>query len=90
MIAWAGGLLVLLSSLTLYLASPNQRLTGRELPRRALGWSGLALFATGLALLLQWAGSATSVFIALTAAMLLWSVLPLAVAWRRGAQGGKS
>ena len=90
MIAWTGGLLVLLASLALYLASPNQRLIDRSLPHRALGWSGLVFFVIGLVLVAQWAGSATSVFIALTAAMLLWSVLPLAIAWRRGTRGGKS
>lgn len=90
MTGWVGGLLVLISSLMLYIASPNQRLTGRTPPRRMLARFGLAFFAIGLVLLLQWAGHATAVFIALTAAMLLWSVLPLAIAWRRGAQGGKS
>ena len=90
MIAWTGGLLVLFASLALYLASPNQRLIDRSLPHRALGWSGRVLFGIGLVLVLQWAGSATSVFITLTAAMLLWSILPLAIAWRRSAKGEKS
>lgn len=79
-----GMALSLLAALALYLASPNQVLWTRELPRRSLAWAGLALAVFGLVFLLLWAGPATAVFIAFTAIMLIWTIVPLAAAWLRG------
>ncbi len=71
------------ASLALYLASPHQLIMKRPLPAPVLGWGGLAGLVLGLVLLLQWAGPATAVFIALTLAMLVLTVVPLAAAWLR-------
>lgn len=81
MIVAAGYCLVLLGALLLYLAAPNQRL-----PRRALGISGALALAIGLALVLTAAGPATSVYIAFTLAISVWTLVPLAVAWWRRPQ----
>lgn len=88
MVALAGAGLVIVAATMLYLASPNQKLAVIS-ARRPLGWIGVALMTAGLLLVAGWAGPATSVFIALTAAMTIWSIVPLAVAWRRGG-GGKA
>ena len=90
MIAWIGGALVVLASTMFYAASPNQKLLTAIPPRRALAWGGGALFLLGALLIGRWAGPATTVFIALTLAMFVWSVVPLGIAWRRGAPGGKA
>lgn len=81
MFAVAGGVLTLISAIVLYLASPNQPVRGRAKALVAAGAIGI-LF--GLALVLQWAGSATSIFIVLTLSMLVWTIAPLAIAVWRG------
>ncbi|MGK2286511.1 hypothetical protein [Pedomonas sp. V897] len=83
MIAWMGGLFVCVAALLLYAASPNQKLTRVRRWVSGLAYLGVAAFAQGLVLLLQWAGPATAVFIALTLAMLVWTVVPLGIAWLR-------
>ena len=86
---WAatGFAIVIAAALALYAASPQQKLTDRPLPRRALGWGGLAGLLAGLATLLQWAGPATAVFIVLTLAPLVWTVVPPIAAWWRRPRG---
>jgi len=84
----AGGLLVVISALLLYLAAPHQKWSTLPFPPRVAGWSGLAALGGGLALLLSWAGVATACFIAMTLLMTAWSIVPAALAWRR--DGGKS
>ena len=59
------------------------------MPGRVLAAAGLAGLVTGLACILQWAGPVATVFIVLTLVMLVWSVVPVAVAWRRGVPEGK-
>ena len=84
MIAIAGGALTLASATLLYLASPNQPFRSRAVRPRTLALSGSIGLALGLVFILQWAGPATSVFIALTLAMLVWTILPLVAAvWRK-------
>ena len=80
--AVAGGLAAAAGASLLYLASPNQQATRRRPPRRRLAATGAA--AEGLALIcfLQVAGPATAVFIWMTVAMLVWSIVPLLAAWR--------
>lgn len=80
-----GAILVIISALLLYAASPNQLLRSKvddPKPLVATGSTGLVL---GLVLILQWAGPATSVFIALTLAMTVWTIVPLGAAWWCGA-----
>jgi glucose dehydrogenase len=81
-------LLVVLGSVATYLASPNQRLTAHVRPRRTIGVSGLLMVIAGLILTMTQAGRATSVFIALTMAMLVWTVMPIATAWWRRPRSG--
>ena len=90
MIAVLGGVVVVVGATLLYLASPNQRLAKARLPGRLLAWTGIAALASVLALVLRWAGPVASVFIVVTLAMVAWTVLPLIVAWWRGAPEGKS
>ena len=85
MIAIAGGVVTLVSATLLYLASPNQPALGSAGRARTLRLAGSAGMVLGLVLILQWAGPATSVFIALTLAMLIWTIVPLAAAVWRGA-----
>ena len=82
MLAFAGGLAALAGASLLYLASPNQRATQRKLPRRRLAWTGAAAELLALICFLNVAGPATAVFIWMTAAMLVWSIIPLLAAWR--------
>lgn len=79
----AGGSLVVVSALLLYLAAPHQQWGRLPFPPRVAGWSGLAALGCGLALLLRWAGTATACFIAMTLLMTVWSIVPAALAWRR-------
>lgn len=87
--AIAGGLLVSLSALLLYLAAPHQKWGALPCRPRIMGWAGIATFVAGTGLLLGWAGPATAIFIVLTLVMTIWSVVPLAIAWWRGAPEGK-
>lgn len=86
LMAW-GGMGVMVAALLLYLASPNQRMLLRPLPRRTVGWTGTAFLVAAIAVLLASAGPATALFIAFTLAMSFWSVVPLAVAWWRRPRG---
>lgn len=86
-VAAIGMAIVIGAALALYAASPQQCLTTRNLPQTALGWGGLAGLAAGLIVLLQWAGPATAVFIVLTLATLVWTLVPPAAAWLRRPKG---
>lgn len=79
----------MLSALLFYLASPHQLWGTLSVRPRILGWIAAALLIAGIALLLQWSGRATTIFIAMTLAMTVWSVIPLALAWWRGVPEGK-
>ena len=68
-----GGLCAAVAAVLLYLAAPHQK------------WGALPC-RPGL---LGWAGPATAIFILLTILMTIWSVVPVAIAWRRGAPEGK-
>ena len=81
MIAVLGSAATLVGAILLYLASPNQRATTRKLPGRPIALLGLIALVGGLLLLLAWAGPATAVFIWLTLAMLVWSMVPAVAAW---------
>ena len=82
-----GALAMLLGAGVLYLASPHQCATSKPLPARALRWAGWVALVAGQALLLTWAGPATALFIGFTLAMTVWSIVPLAAAWRISRQG---
>lgn len=80
----AGLVLTLLGAALLYRAAPNQALRPGQPAGRWIGRGGWGATLLGLLALLTWSGPATSVFIWLTALMLVWSLLPLAAAWRAG------
>lgn len=82
-------ILALSGGVSLYLTSPNQRWLARSLAWRRAGWFGLVLLALSLALFLQVAGSASSVFILVTLLMALWSLPPLVIAWLRFKKDGQ-
>lgn len=90
-VAATGGLLALAGAFLLYAGARHQQV------RRARGRHGALLAAGGwclaaaLPLLLTWASTATAVFIWVTLAMLVCSVVPIVAAWRRNAtMTGKS
>lgn len=83
--AIGGATLVLAGAVCCYLGSPNQK--WRKTRVRRLDWVGGAAIVLGLALLLFWAGPATAVFIAMTLAMLIWTMAPVAAAWVRRPRG---
>ena len=85
MMAVAGGIVILAAAIALYLASAHQQLAPGLRGGRRLGWGGLVALVIGTALILRWSGPATAIFIAVTLAMLVWSVLPPVIAWWRGA-----
>lgn len=72
-----------LGAFSLYLASPNQRLLSRALPKRLMAFMGMGFLLISLILLWTYSGPATSVFILLTGAMLVWTVFPAAIAYVR-------
>lgn len=84
-----GGLCVAVAAVLLYLAAPHQKWGALPFRPALAGWGGLVLLVAGTALILGWAGSGTSIFIMMTIAMTVWSVVPLAIAWWRGAPEGK-
>lgn len=81
MILLLGTLLILTGVVATYLASPNQRVMSRQLSAPWINRSGLAAIAGGLAVIWQWSGPASGVFIAMALAMAGWTFVPLAVAW---------
>lgn len=86
--ALAGTALTVAGALLLYLAAPHQKIATRAWGSRAMLAGGVALPA-GLVLLLTVMGPASAVFAWMTGAMFVWSVVPLAAAWWRGAPEGK-
>lgn len=76
--------LVGVGALLLYLASPNQLAFVGGAQRKWLAWPGTAFALLGTGLLLRWGGTAAAIFTAVTLIMLVWTLIPLAVAWRRG------
>lgn len=77
--------MTLIAAALLYLASPNQPSRARPSLSRTLLPAGSIGMGLGLVLILQWAGPATSAFITLTLAMLVWTIVPLGAALWRGA-----
>ncbi|WP_375286589.1 hypothetical protein [Sphingomonas sp.] len=83
-LAWLAALALLVGPIALYLASPHQvLLPGHVRRRRAWAWGGAATLVLALALLLAVQGPATAVFTWMTAAMLVWSIVPVAARWWR-------
>lgn len=78
-----------LGALILYLAAPHQKLRREPLPKQPALVAGGLLLVASLALYLQVAGPATSVFILFTLLMTLWSVPPLGFAFARARKGGR-
>lgn len=89
MLALIAALLLILGSVAAYLAAPHQQLRKTAAPR-GLGLLGAAAILAALVILLTIMGSATAVFTAVIGLMLLWSILPVAIAWIRYRQSGKS
>lgn len=85
MMGWLGGLLVAVAALALYAGSPNQRWLAVVPRPAAIRWAGAAMMVAGLIVTGRWAGPATTVFIVMTVAMLVWSIVPLGIAWWRDA-----
>jgi hypothetical protein len=85
---WIGAPLVMAGAFLVYLASPNCSAATTVGMRRASGWGGGAVMLAGQIALLCWAGPATAVFIVLTFASLVWSVVPLLALWLRMRQEG--
>lgn len=84
-----GGIIILLASFAFYLASPNRKVALEFNKARLLNSIGAIGLIIGLAFILTWSGSATSVFIAITLVMLVLTIAPLFIAWR-GAKVEKS
>lgn len=82
MIAVAATFALLAGPVLLYLSARHQQWLPRPAPAavRYAGWAA-TLLALGLLLLLM--GPATAVFTWSTGLMLVWSLLPVVVAWRR-------
>lgn len=69
-----------LGALLAYAGASNQRLSAT--PRPALRWVGWALLAIALLALLTSFGPTAAVFTWMTMVMLIWSIIPLVIAWR--------
>ena len=77
-----GGIVTVLASFAFYLASPNRKVLLEHNKTQLLNSIGTIGLVIGLALILTWSGSATSVFIAITLVMLVLTIVPLFIAWR--------
>ena len=85
MIPFTGGLLAAAGAMLFYLASPHQKLCKPTKAPRVLNRTACILLALGTILMLFWAGPATAIFIVMTVVMAVWSIIPVVIAWRRGA-----
>lgn len=79
---FAAALFTLLGALFLYLVAPQQKLL-QQTCAPWTGWAGLLMTGVSLVFLLQVFGAATAVFVQLTVLMLLWSTVPVWVAYQR-------
>lgn len=84
--ALAAAALALAGAMALYAAAPHQRLLPKALPRAGAA-AGIAALAGSLALLLTISGPAAAVFVWITAAMTVWSIAPILVAWLKRPKG---
>jgi hypothetical protein len=80
-------LLTAAGAFLLYAGSRNQRLFAASRPAGPMRLAGGAALLASLALMWTWFGRAAAVFAWATLAMLIWSVVPLAVAWWRRPRG---
>lgn len=80
---YAAVVLIAISATLFYLGSANQRLLSRALSAKLSAGAGTACGAVALVLLLGYSGPATAVYILLTGLMLLWTVVPLTIAYLR-------
>lgn len=71
-----------IAALLLYLASPHQRLAARVWPAKLSVTASVVLAAFAGWMMARVTGPATAVFIVLTVLMLLWTLVPLALAHR--------
>ncbi|MFT3976880.1 MAG: hypothetical protein QM688_07180 [Sphingomonas bacterium] len=81
-------LLTVAGSALLYAGARNQRLIVAGEGRPVLRWSGAAMLLCSLLLMLGWFGPATAVFVWMTLAMFVWTLLPLGAAWWRRPREG--
>lgn len=79
--------LATIGALLAYAGSTHQRLIPTQRP--AFRWIGWALLAIALILLLSSFGTPAAIFTWITFAMLIWSVVPLVVAWRKWRKQGE-
>ena len=84
MMAPLAAILTLARATLLYLAAPHQKLA-RHSGGKPAAITGAVLLAAALVALLHLLGPATAVFAWATGTMLVWSIVPLAAAWWRGA-----
>lgn len=77
-----GSICAILGALGLYAASPWQKLAG-HLPRPPCAAVGVAASVGAVACFMTAMGPTASVFVALTLVMTVWSLVPLALAYRR-------
>lgn len=78
-----GALLTMIGAFLLYGGADNQRLSARGGRRPAFRIAGGAAFVLALPFLFGGLGPATAIFMWLILAMLIWSIVPLALAWWR-------
>lgn len=69
------------AALLLYLASSWAPVASTVAVRRTLGVAGLVLFPCGVAMLIAGRDLRLALFIAVTIAMLVWSLAPLLFGW---------
>lgn len=72
----------------IYAGSRNQVLIPASTMQRKLLFTGIAVLIISLVIMLQWFGPAAAIFIWLTVAMLMWSIVPIAAVWWRSKKGG--
>lgn len=81
--AWCAAFAIIGGALGLYVGTPHQALIAGGGARRSGRIAGIVLLAVALALLMTVQGPATAVFTWMTGAMLVWSIVPVAVRWWR-------
>lgn len=85
--AWCAAAAIIGGAMGLYAGTRHQALIRPGVAARPCRIVGTLLLLIALALLVTVQGSATAVFTWATAAMLVWSIVPVAIGWWRFRQG---
>lgn len=74
-------LAALVGAFLVYAGARHQRIAPSRGKRPRLRWIGWLLIAVALAVMLGWFGTAVAIYTWVTLMMLIWTIVPLGLAW---------